>query len=186
MAVTLVGSALLSAFLQMAFDRLASREIVDYFRGRKLNETLLKRLNIMLISINAVVDDAEEKQIINTYVKAWLDEVKDAMFEAEDMLDEIYTQVSKCNLEAESEAPNGSKVWNFLSASIGSFDKEIESRMKQVLDNLEYHASKKDILGLKEASGFGFGSGRKVSQKLPTTSLVDEIVIYMVEMLTKK
>lgn len=178
MAGALVGSALLSAFLQVAFDRLASREIVDYFRGRKLNEKLLKRLNIMLISINAVVDDAEEKQIRNTYVKAWLDEVKDAVFEAEDMLDEIDTQVSKCKLEAESETTNSSKVWNFLSASIGSFDKEIESKMKQVLDNLEYLASKKDMLGLKEASGSGFGSGRKVSQKLPTTSLVDETVIY--------
>jgi len=49
----------------MAFERLAPNDIWDYFHGRKPDETLLKRLNIMLLSINAVVDDAEQKQITN-------------------------------------------------------------------------------------------------------------------------
>lgn len=51
----------------------------------------------MLLSINAVVDDAKQKQITNCYVKACLDEVKNAIYDAEDLLDEIDTQVSKCN-----------------------------------------------------------------------------------------
>ena len=59
MAGALVGGALLSAFLQVTFEKLASAGIEDYFRGRKHNEKLLKRLNITLLSINAVVDDSE-------------------------------------------------------------------------------------------------------------------------------
>ncbi|RDY05029.1 putative disease resistance RPP13-like protein 1, partial [Mucuna pruriens] len=178
MAAELVGGALLSASLQVAFDRLASLKVLDFFRGRKLNEALLKKLNIMLLSINAVVDDAEEKQISDQYVKAWLDEVKDAVFEAEDLLDEIDIEVTKSKLDAESDQTRTCKVWNFFNASVSSFDKEIESRMRQVLEILEYLESKKHILGLKEASGSGVGLGRHVSQKLPTSSLVDETVIY--------
>ncbi|KAJ1413507.1 Virus X resistance protein-like, coiled-coil domain [Sesbania bispinosa] len=180
MAVEFVGSALLSSFLQVAFDRLASTDIVDYFRGRKLNEKLLNKLNIMLLSIGALVDDAEQKQIRNPRMKAWVDAVKDAVFDAEDLLDEIDIHVSQCKLEAESQS-SSSKVWNLFNASVSvsSFnDKEIESRMQEILDNLEYLASQKDILGLKEAGGFGVGSGRQVSQKLPSTSFLVESVIY--------
>ncbi|PNY05551.1 disease resistance rpp13-like protein 1-like, partial [Trifolium pratense] len=178
--VEFVGSALLSASLQVAFDRLASAEVVEYFQGRKFNDKLLKKLNITLLSINAVIDDAEQKQIRNQHVKAWLDSVKDAVFEAEDLLDEIDIQVSQLKLEAESQSsPN--KVWNFFNASTNSFGKEIESKMQEVLENLEYLSSKKDILGLKEASissGFGVGFGSQVSRKLPTTSLLGETVLY--------
>lgn len=55
------------------------------------------------------------------------------------------------------------------------FDNEIESRLKQVLDNLGFLvASKKRIPGFKEASGSG---ARSVSQKLFKTSLVGETVV---------
>ncbi|KAK2354106.1 putative disease resistance RPP13 protein [Trifolium repens] len=95
MAVELVGGALLSAFLQVTFEKLASAGIQDYFRARNLNDKLLKKLNIMLLSINAVVNDAELKQIRNQPVKAWLDAVKDAVLDAEDLLEEIDIEVSR-------------------------------------------------------------------------------------------
>nr|KYP38145.1 Putative disease resistance RPP13-like protein 1 [Cajanus cajan] len=171
MAAELVGGALLSSFLQVAFDRLASHQVLDYFRGRKLNEKLLKKLKVKLLSISVVIDDAEEKQFSNSYVKAWLDEVKDVVFDAEDLLDEIDYEFSKCKLEAESYTATN-KVRNF--------DTEIVTRMKQVLDDLEYLSSQKSDLGLEEARGVGVGSrlSSKVSQKLPSTSLVVESVIY--------
>lgn len=51
MAAEFVGGALLSVFLQVAFDRLASPKTVDFFRGRKLDETLLNKINIMLLML---------------------------------------------------------------------------------------------------------------------------------------
>ncbi|KAK2354078.1 putative disease resistance RPP13 protein [Trifolium repens] len=86
MAVEFVGGALLSAFLQVTFEKLASADIGEYFRRRKLDHKLLNKLNITLLSINAVVDDAELKQIMNPNVRAWLDAVKDAVLEAEDLM----------------------------------------------------------------------------------------------------
>jgi tRNA threonylcarbamoyladenosine modification (KEOPS) complex Pcc1 subunit len=182
MAVELVGGALLSAFLQVTFKKLASADIREYFRARKLNEKLLKKLNITLLSINAVVDDAELKQIRNQSVKAWLDAVKDAVLEAEDLLEEIDIEVFRCKLEAESQSSTttANKVWrSFFNASSSSFDKEVESKMHDVLDNLEILISKKDILDLKAAtSAFGVGWSSQVSKKLPSTSLPVDSVIY--------
>ncbi|KAJ1413511.1 P-loop containing nucleoside triphosphate hydrolase [Sesbania bispinosa] len=175
MAVELVCGALLSSSFQVAFERLASREVLDFFRGRKLNEELLNKLNIKLLSINAVLDDAEQRQIRNPNVKAWLVMVKDAVFEAEDLLDEIDTHVSKSKLKPKSRSIT-SKVRNIFVPPLSSFHKGIDSRMQKVLDKLEYLAKEKDILGLKEAS---VGSGSQVSQKMSSTSLlISEAVIY--------
>ncbi|WJX87273.1 hypothetical protein P8452_69481 [Trifolium repens] len=181
MAVELVGGALLSAFLQVTFEKLASAGIQDYFQARKLNHKLLNKLNITLLSINVVVDDAELKQIRNPNIRAWLDAVKNAVLDAEDLLEEVDIELSRCKLEAESQssATTPSKVWNFFNASSSSFDKEFESKIQEVLDNLEFLASKKDILGLKAVnSGFGVGSDSQMHKKIPSTSLPVDSVIY--------
>ncbi|KAJ7949557.1 Disease resistance protein [Quillaja saponaria] len=171
MAGELVGGAFLSAFLQVAFDRLASREIVDYVQGRKLKEGLLKKLKITLLSINQLLDDAEEKQIRNPNVKEWLHELKDAVFDAEDLLDDIAT-------EYELEMTTSKVRKFFTNASLTQFDKEIEQRIGEVLDNLEHLAKQKDVLGLTEGIGVGAGVGGKLTKRMPTTSLLDESSVY--------
>nr|KYP58229.1 Putative disease resistance RPP13-like protein 1 [Cajanus cajan] len=124
-----------------------------------------------LLSIDAVVDDAERKQIDNPRVKAWLAAVKDIVFQAEDLLDEIDYELSKCQVEAESQTD---------ANQVRNFNMEIEAKMKQVLQDLEFLANQKGYLGLKEASGVGVGSGScsNVSLKLPSTSLMVESFIY--------
>ncbi|PNY13183.1 disease resistance protein [Trifolium pratense] len=131
----------------------------------------------MLLPINGVVDDAELKQLRNPNVRALHDAVKDAVLDAEDLLEEIDIELSRCKLEAESQSSATiSKVWNFFNVSSSSFDMEIESKMQEVLDNL---ASKQDILGLKVAnSGSGVGYDSQVLKKIPSTSLPVDSVIY--------
>ncbi|XP_029125834.1 putative disease resistance RPP13-like protein 1 [Cajanus cajan] len=184
MAATLVGGALLSAFLQVAFDRLASRQVLYFFREKKLDENLLKKLKRKLRSIHAFADDAELQQFRDQHVRAWLVDVKEVVFEAEDLLDEIY-ELSKCQVEAESQAQSiDDKVWNFNFSispiSLLNNENEIETRMTQVLDDLDELANEGTHLGLKKASGAGFGSvkGSIVLQKSPSTSLLSESVIY--------
>ncbi|KAF2295756.1 hypothetical protein GH714_033870 [Hevea brasiliensis] len=71
----LVGGAFLSAFLQSLFDRMASREVIDFFNCRRLNDQLLKKLDATLNSVNGLLDDAEEKQITVEAVRNWLDNI---------------------------------------------------------------------------------------------------------------
>ncbi|QCD83945.1 hypothetical protein DEO72_LG2g4294 [Vigna unguiculata] len=163
MAAELVGGALLSSFVNVAFDRLASREVVDFFRGRKLDEKLLHNLNIMLHSINSLADDAEQKQFRDPHVKAWLFAVKEAVFDAEDLLDEIDYEHTRCEVEAEAGSEPQTityKVSNFFNATFSSFNKKLDSRLKEVLKKLEYLARQKGALGLKECTYSSVGSDR--------------------------
>ncbi|KAG6682739.1 hypothetical protein I3842_13G158100 [Carya illinoinensis] len=68
---------------------------------KKLDRGLLKRLEIVQLSANVVLEDAEEMQFTKPMVKKWLDELKDAVYDAEDILDEIHTEVLRCKLDAE-------------------------------------------------------------------------------------
>ena len=139
MAGALVGGAVLSAFLQVAFDRVASCEVLDYLKGRKLIDGLVHKLKIQLISADAVIIDAEEKQFTNPAVKMWLDELKDAVYVANDVLDDIAYEALRCKFESEST----NKVMSFTSTFVNSFDKRIQSELEKILDRLEYITKKK-------------------------------------------
>ncbi|KAG4950197.1 hypothetical protein AAZX31_15G218000 [Glycine max] len=179
MAAEMVAGALVSTFVEKTIDSLASR-FVDYFRGRKLNKKLLSKIKVKLLAIDVLADDAELKQFRDARVRDWLLKAKDVVFEAEDLLEEIDYELSKCQVEAESQ-PILNKVSNiFKPSSLSSFDKEIESRMEQILDDLDDLESQSGYLGLTRTSGVGVGSGSgsKVLEKLPSTSSVVESDIY--------
>ncbi|XP_007034356.2 PREDICTED: putative disease resistance RPP13-like protein 1 [Theobroma cacao] len=168
MAGALVGGAFLSASLQVLFDRMASREVLDFIRGRKLkNRLLIKNLEIALLSIGAVLDDAEEKQVTNKNVKKWITELKDAVYDAEDLLDEISTEARKRRFEAENQTSTA-QVCRFFS-SLNPFDhKGIESKLEEIIERIEMLVKQKYVLGLKE------GRVEMSFQRSPATSLVDE------------
>ncbi|KAJ7954545.1 Disease resistance protein [Quillaja saponaria] len=100
--------------------------------------------------------------------------------EAEDLLDEIETEVSERKSEAEFETTT-SKVRNFITnVYVNPFEKKIESRIEDVLNDLEYLSNQVELLELKKSRGVGdgVGVGRKFSPRLPSSSLVDESSIY--------
>lgn len=163
------GSALLSTFLQVLFDRVTSREVVEFLLGQRSTDGISKKMEIALLSLNAVLEDAEEKQVAELVVKRWLDELKDAVHDAEDILDEIAAKTLRRELDAEFQNP-ANTVRNSISSTI--FIQKTERKTKNVLDRLEYLATQKDVIGLRE------GVGRKPSERLPTTSLVDNTCIF--------
>ncbi|KAK2440157.1 putative disease resistance RPP13 protein [Trifolium repens] len=152
----LIAGAFLSSFFQFAFERLASKDFKDLF-----HKGLVKKLEITLNSINQLLDDAEIKQYQNQNVKNWLDDLKHEIYEVDQLLDEIATNVQR-----------KSKVRSFLSAKINHFG----SRIKDLLDKLEHLANQKDRLGLKEGrcAQNELEVRPKSSIRIPMTSLVDE------------
>ncbi|KAL0007100.1 hypothetical protein SO802_008602 [Lithocarpus litseifolius] len=161
MAVFL-GQALATSIIQVALDRLASHEVIDYFKGRKLNQKLLQNLEFMLLSANSVLIDAEEKQFTNSAVKKWLDELKDAVYVADDLLDEIAT-------EAKFQTRT-KKVWRSVSAL---FDKKIQSKLENVLGILQILIEQKKVHNLKEVAG-----GVPLPPRQLTTSCPEEYGVY--------
>ncbi|XP_050283430.1 putative disease resistance RPP13-like protein 1 isoform X3 [Quercus robur] len=141
MAGALVGGAFLSAFLQVAFDRLASRDFLDFLKGRKDIDGSLKKLKKLLRSANVVLVDAEEKQYTNPSVKEWLDELKHAVYGADDILDEIGYEALRC------------KVSGLIPTSVVLLDTRIKSELETILNELESLTKEKDDLGLEKVAG---------------------------------
>ncbi|KAG2670699.1 hypothetical protein I3760_14G099300 [Carya illinoinensis] len=159
-----LGGAVLSPFLQILFDKMTSGEFVDFLRGRKLNDGLLNKLKTILLSVEVMLEDAEDKQVMNPSVKKWLDELKHAL------LDEIATKALQSRLDAEFGTTT-SKVRNSISTSL--FFNKIEVSIKEVLERLENLASQRIVMGLTQGTVRG-----KPYERLPTTSLVEETEIY--------
>ncbi|XP_028099983.1 putative disease resistance RPP13-like protein 1 isoform X1 [Camellia sinensis] len=172
MAAALVGGAFLSATLQVLFDRLASREFVNFFRAQKLDDKLLRKLKSTLRGLNVLLDDAEDKQITNLAVKDWMDELKVAVYHADDLLDEIATEALRCKSEAKYHSGSDQVRSPTLISSSSSFDADIVSKIEEIIDRLECFPKEKDVLGLREVAG------QKLYHGLPTTSLVDESGVF--------
>ncbi|WVZ02986.1 hypothetical protein V8G54_023792 [Vigna mungo] len=175
MAAEKIAGALVSTFVERTIDNLAS-QFVDIFRGNKSNKKQLSNLKVKLLAVDAVADDAEQKQFTDPHVRDWLLAAKDVMLDTEDLLEEIDYALSKSLVEAESQSST-KKVRNSLKSSFVSFFKnEIESRMEELIENLEYLATQSHALGLKKADDVGDRSGS--GSKLRSTYLPNESVIY--------
>ncbi|KAB2594874.1 disease resistance RPP13-like protein 1 [Pyrus ussuriensis x Pyrus communis] len=166
MAGALIGEAFLSASIRTLCDKVSSGELVDFFRRKKLDHSLLEKLKLTLLILHAVLNDAEEKQIVNPAVAMWLNELKHAVFDAEDLLDEIDAEVLRSKVEAEYQTKK-TQVWNFLSTSLNPFYQGMNGRVQVIFERLEHLAKQKDLLGL-----IGGVKGT-VSQRTPTTSFVE-------------
>ncbi|CAL8114823.1 unnamed protein product [Prunus armeniaca] len=174
MAGALIGEAFISASIQVICDRIASPDFIDLFRHKKLDQPLIMKLKRTLLTLNAVLDDAEEKQIEKPAVREWLDDLKHAVFDAEDLLDEINYEALRCKLEGEAQTADKltNKVRNLLSTSRNKFYPSMNAKIQELLQRLEDFVQLKGALGLRE------DVGRKVSQRTPTTSLVHEPSVY--------
>lgn len=173
MASSVLVSALLSGVFQVLFDRLASRQVIEFFQFWSFDEKLLDELKIVGLTVDAVLRDAEEQQITNLAVKEWVNRLEDAAYHAEDLLDEIDTLALQHGLETEGKAKGKAKVnENQPNQVRHKPGKNIESRLKKIVEDLESLAKQRDILNLKRTV-----SG-KPAPMLPTTSLVNESDVF--------
>ncbi|KAL6329549.1 hypothetical protein AAG906_022100 [Vitis piasezkii] len=147
------GGALLSASLQVLFDRMASRDVLTVLQGQKLSATLLRELKMKLLAVKVVLNDAEAKQITNSDVKDWVDELKDVVYDAEDLLDDITTEALRCKMESDSQT----QVRNIISGE------GIKSRIEKITGTLENLAKKKIFSGDSKILLSHNASGNKIS-----------------------
>ncbi|QCD85737.1 disease resistance protein RPM1 [Vigna unguiculata] len=152
-----LGGALFGAVLQVLFAKVDSHQVLGYFRGRDLDEKLLKELKWKLMDVNAVIDDAEQKQFSNSLVKEWVDEVRDALYDAEDLLEQIDYEFSKTELKADFQT-SASKVRSF------------ESQMEKILEKLESLWKRKIVQDFEVSSSVRSGLGVDKAERVPKTT----------------
>ncbi|PON74270.1 hypothetical protein PanWU01x14_051020 [Parasponia andersonii] len=103
MAAELVGGALLSALLDALAAKLDS-EVVNFFKGKESIVRLVKELKTTLSSAGLLLIDAEEKLIRDQAVKKWLDDLKETIYGADDVVYKIDTEALRNELEGESQS----------------------------------------------------------------------------------
>ena len=79
-----MGGACLSPLVQVLLDKLAVPLIINLFQNSDFDETLLERLKTVLLTVNVVISDAEKSKIMNLVVKDWVNELKDAVYDADE------------------------------------------------------------------------------------------------------
>ncbi|KAJ9162719.1 hypothetical protein P3X46_022475 [Hevea brasiliensis] len=173
--MSVVGQAVLSAFFRVLFNRLASPELLKYARQEQVYAEF-KKWEKILIKIHAVLDDAEEKQLTNQFVKIWLAELRDLAYDVDDILDEFTTEAIQRGLIVEPEAST-SKLHKLIQTCTSliptntAFRIRMGSKMKGITTRLEEISSHKNDLDLRENLE---GNSNKVRKRLPTTCLVNE------------
>ncbi|XP_030441031.2 putative disease resistance RPP13-like protein 1 [Syzygium oleosum] len=170
----------LGAFLQVLFERLASRELLNFARRGGINK-LLKKWEKMLISINWVLDDAEDRQLNGDLeVKSWLEDLRNLAYDIDDLLDEFTTESTENKSKAE---PRTSKARSFLPSccfrlSLGElmFNHKMRSEIEKMDGKLQELIARINALRLREINGNRSAYGRQIG-RIPTTPLPERCFV---------
>lgn len=82
----------ISGFFSVLIDRLATEKMRKLLMGRDSTVEQLSKLRMSLIKVRRAVNDVEKKQDDDPDVKGSLDSVEHALYDAEDLLNEINTE----------------------------------------------------------------------------------------------
>ncbi|XP_029146784.1 putative disease resistance RPP13-like protein 1 [Arachis hypogaea] len=161
MAEKLYGGAYLSPFVNTVLGNLSSiLEDDSVLYGNYSALELLKRLRNCLCVVRSVLDDAEYKQFTDKEVKKWLVDLQDALYMADDLLDELST---KAAVAATPSDPGNSSSWSRL------VDSYIEDTgdMEKIVRRLDSVVERKDSLCLEKSAKLD------MSWRSPSTSLLE-------------
>jgi hypothetical protein len=177
-----VGEIFLAAFLQALFEKLLSPELLKFARRYEGLGEKLGKWKKMVLRIQAVLDDVEEKQHTNKAVKQWVDDLRDLAYDVEDILDEFATEALLRQLKGENQAST-SKVRNLIPACCTGLTPHalkinirLESKITEITNRFNDLVIQEDELRLLKGTADG-RSYRKTGTMAPT-SVVTEPYVY--------
>ncbi|XP_057511359.1 putative disease resistance RPP13-like protein 1 [Actinidia eriantha] len=174
-----VGEIFLGAFLQVLFDKLASSEMLNFFRRESIR-TQVMNWRRTLLKIRALLDDAEEKQITNKLVNLWLEELQDLAYDLDDLLDEFSTEALRYELIKKSQSSTNkirALFPTFLRPNPGDaiFDSK-KSKVNEITTKLQVMSKQISTLGLHVVNISR--TPIQDRERSPTTSATYEPCIY--------
>ncbi|XP_058215819.1 putative disease resistance RPP13-like protein 1 [Rhododendron vialii] len=170
----------LGAFVNVLFEKLASGDLWNFARKERIHALLLKWKR-MLEQVEAVVADAEEKQVTDRGVNLWLEDLEDLSYDMDDVLDEFATEALRQKV-MEVPRASTSKVRKLIPNCCTHFnpstivsDSKMKSKMDEITARLQDLFDRLKGLGLRNIAAGGSGNA---SQRQPTSSLIIEPCLY--------
>uniref|UniRef100_A0A2N9IJI2 Rx N-terminal domain-containing protein n=1 Tax=Fagus sylvatica TaxID=28930 RepID=A0A2N9IJI2_FAGSY len=136
----------------------------------------IQKLESKFRTIQAVLNDAEKRQVKEEAVKLWLDKLKDVSYEMDDVLDEWNTAMIKAAIakeeeeeKAETSTAKKRKVWPLIPSFNFSIlqHRDIAHKIKELNEKLD------EIIKEREMYGFELTGAIEVVERPKTTSFVD-------------
>ncbi|XP_030525875.1 disease resistance protein RGA2-like isoform X2 [Rhodamnia argentea] len=138
-----MASSVLYGFTGRVLQKLGSLALQEDALVDGGMEAELRKLQYALASIKGVLLDAEEKQGHNRKLRAWLEQLKDVLYDVEDLLDDVQCEALRKKLNGQRRKHG--KVRYFFSCSspftfnlkMGKKICEIGGRLKQMVGEIE-------------------------------------------------
>ncbi|XP_055833328.1 putative disease resistance RPP13-like protein 1 isoform X1 [Solanum dulcamara] len=172
-----VGGAFLSSALNVLFDRLAPKgDLLNMFQKHTNDVRLLNKLRMTLLGLQAVLSDAENKQASNQFVRQWLNELRDAVDSAENLMEQVNYEALRLKVEGQHQnlaETSNQQVRDLNLCLSDDFFLNIKEKLEETIETLEVLEKQIGRLGLKEHIG-----STKLETRTPSTSLIDDSDIF--------
>ncbi|KAL5980732.1 hypothetical protein ACLOJK_028642 [Asimina triloba] len=133
-----MAEVLLSPLLDLIFGNLASSALQELQLGWGVDEELQK-LRSTLSAIQAVLEDAEEKQFRSNAIRDWLQKLKYVAYDAEDLVDEIVTEAQQSQATESGNEAAAAKKKRKRQRVMASRIREINAQLEQVAKERNFH-----------------------------------------------
>ncbi|KAK2633745.1 hypothetical protein Ddye_028537 [Dipteronia dyeriana] len=135
----------------------------------------MKKLSSLLSTIQAVLEDAEEKQITNKPLQNWLRKLKDAAYKVDDILDECATEAALLESNRQNSSFNKKVCTSCLTPHNVMFRHRIGSRMRDIRERLDEIAEERLKFHLMEG---GVERRSRVIENRQTGSIITQSQVY--------
>ncbi|WCJ30730.1 NB-ARC domain-containing disease resistance protein [Euphorbia peplus] len=178
MALEIVAGSLLSALFDYLFQKMESPELLDFFRGHDLDEELLIKLKITMNTVAGLLDEAEEKQISVPAIKRWLDNLKHAAYQADDLFDDIAYEDHRSKIHGGGPASSLNRtVRDAIRVCYfrNGFVRDVNRKLGEIHDVIEHLLKQMQSLGLTLRKGIGEKLASQATTSLPEVNYDSDI-----------
>ncbi|KAL5994901.1 hypothetical protein ACLOJK_024958 [Asimina triloba] len=179
-----MADAIASLLLQTVYENLKSKAVDGVRHAWDIDEEV-ENLSSTLSAIQAVLEDAEEKQIESKPVKDWLQKLKAVAYDADDVVDEFAIEAQRLELQGVRQGKSRKVMTAFISfvnstfSSLGwkgeTFQQYIARRIDEIRVRLDQIADEQKKFHLQTREG---SKRVEIRPQRDTSSFVDEKVVF--------
>ncbi|KAH0738316.1 hypothetical protein KY290_037021 [Solanum tuberosum] len=155
-----VGGAFLSSALNVFFDRLSPHgDLLNMFWKHKDHVQLLQKLEDILLGLQIVLSDAENKQTSNRHVSQWFNKLQSAVDGAENLIEQVNYEALRLKVEGQHKKWAAwvrqhllkpftmmRRITKGLLQEVGSFDLKADDNLNQLKVKLKESLKGKKFL----------------------------------------